>query len=720
MARRVAAFLTGRYTRWIVVIFWIAVAAGLSPFAQKLNDPSSGVQKNDVSAWVPPNAEATKVLKQAMKFQPSDTMATIVVYDRGGAPTTPADIGKAQADAAAFKGVKDVLPAIQGPMPAKDGQALQTLIQIHIGKEGWGGATKAVDKMVDIAKKDANGLDVHVTGQGGYAADSGKIFTQSGNLFAITIGVVVVVLIIAYRSLVLWVRPLLAAIVALWVSEGLVDLLAEHAGLTVNAQSGFILTVLVFGAATDYAMLQVARYREELRRHESQYEAMAEAWYRSSEAIIASAATVAVSMLVLLFAELNSTKGLGPVCAVGIVVSLLVMLTLLPARLVRGPWLWFAYKRTRGRWVFWPSNPKYGSAEPTESGLWARVGRRVAARPRLVWIGTVVVLGALATGLAGLNADGIPNKHGFTKTTQAVTGEDIQAKHFPAGSGDPVFVIANASAAEQVKTAFAGTPGVAAVDPHAKVLDGKAFILGTLKDGTDSSAGVADVKRIRAAVHAVPGADAQVGGSTALKLDMEDAATHDSQLIIPVILLVVFVILALLLRAIVAPLLLIATVILSFAASLGVSSLVFNHVFHFAGADAAFPLLSFTFLVALGIDYNIFLVTRVREEAKRGGTRRGALAGLSATGGVITAAGVVLAGTFAGLGVMPLTFAAELAFTVAFGVLLDTIIVRSVLVTALTLDVGRFMWWPGKLFRRTDDAPPAAGEDDLEPALAGR
>lgn len=720
MVRRVAAFLSGRYTRWFVAIFWVALMAGLSPYATKLDDPSSGIQKNDVSAWVPPNAEATKVIKQAMKFQPSDTMPTVVVYDRGGAAVTPADIAKAQADSAAFTGVKDVIGQPQGPIPAKDGKAIQTLVTLHMGKEGWGGVTKSVDKMLGIAKKDAGTLNIHVTGQGGYAADSGKVFGGSAKLFLFTVLVVIGVLVIAYRSLVLWVRPLFAAVVALQVSKGIVYLLAKYAGLTVNGQSSFILTVLVFGAATDYAMLQVARYREELRRHESQYEAMAEAWYRSSEAIVASAATVAVSMLVLLFAELNSTKGLGPVCAVGIIVSLVVMLTLLPARLVRGPWLWFAYKKTHGRWVFWPSMPRFGSAEPTESGLWARMGQRVARHPRLTWIGTAIVLAAMAAGLAGLKADGIPNKHSFTKTTQAVVGEEIQAQHFPAGSGDPIYIVANASTADQVRTTFEGTAGIANVAPQPKILNGKAFIVGTLKDGADSPAALETVKRVRTAVHAVPGAEAEVGGSTALKLDMETAATRDSKVIIPLVLIVVFVILALLLRALVAPLLLIATVILSFAASLGTSALVFDHVFHFAGADAAFPLLAFTFLVALGIDYNIFLVTRVREEAKRAGTRRGALNGLSATGGVITAAGIVLAGTFAGLGVLPLTFAAELAFAVAFGVLLDTIIVRSVLVTALTLDVGRYMWWPSKLFRRTDDAPPAAGEEDLEPAFAGK
>ncbi len=722
MVRSVANFLSGKRTRWFVVAFWLVVTVVMAPFAGKLNDQGAhSVQKNDMSAWLPPDAEATKVLKQAAKFQPSNTMPAIVIYDRGGAPVTDADVAKATADIAFFKTVPNVDPAIQGPIKAKDGQALETLISINLGHQGWGAATKAVDKMIDRATANAGGLSVHVTGQGGYAADSGKIFTGSNNLEFITIAVVILVLLFAYKSPVLLIRPLFAAIVALIVSQGVVYLLAKYAGLTVNAQSSYILTVLVFGAATDYALLLIARYREELRRHESQYEAMGEAWYRSAEAIVASAATVAVSMLVLMIAQLNSTKGLGPVCAIGIGVALLVMLTLLPARLVRGSWLWFAYRKTHGRWVFWPAMPKFGSTEPTEGGLWARMGRRILGRQRLVWVGTAVVLGALSLGVFSLKADGIPNKHSFTKTTQAVTGEDIQAKHFPAGSGDPIYVVTSADKADQVKSALAGVSGVAQVLPNVAVKDGQAFILANLKDSPDSSAAGKTVERARTAVHAIPGANAQVGGSSAIKLDMENAAARDSKVIIPVVLLVVFLILAVLLRALIAPLLLILTVILSFGAALGVSAWVFNDVFHFAGADASFPLMAFTFLVALGIDYNIFLVTRVREEAKRGGTKRGALTGLAATGGVITSAGLVLAGTFAALGSMPMTFTAELGFTVAFGVLLDTLIVRSVLVTALTLDVGRFMWWPSALFRRKDDGlEPPAGEEDRAPAYAGQ
>jgi RND superfamily putative drug exporter len=297
-------------------------------------------------------------------------------------------------------------------------------------------------------------------------------------------------------------------------------------------------------------------------------------------------------------------------------------------------------------------------------------------------------------------------------------GEEIQSRHFPAGSGDPVYVVAKAASAEQVKTALSGVPGVAHISTP-MIKDGEAIMLGELKDAPSGTAAMRTVEQARTAVHKIEGADAQVGGNTAIILDTQEAAARDSQVIIPIVLVMVFLILALLLRAIVAPLLLMATVVLSFGAALGVSSLMFNHVFHFAGAEASFPLLTFVFLVALGIDYNIFLVTRVREVTLLHGTRRGALMGLSATGGVITSAGLVLAGTFAAMASLPLVFAAELGFAVAFGVLLDTMIVRPVLVTALTLDVGRWMWWPSKLFRHHDDPQPPAGKPDLVPALTG-
>ncbi|WP_326692479.1 MMPL family transporter [Streptomyces sp. NBC_01795] len=691
MLRRMASLPGGRVAKWVILALWVALLVPALMLAGKLGD----VEENDNSAWLPGNAESTKVVERTEKFQLGDTVPAIVIYDRPEGVTS-ADMAEARADAEDFKAIKNVVGQPQGPLKAKDGKAIQTVVQVHKDKTGWEGIGEVVDAMNAVGEKSAGGPGFHVTGPGGYASDSIKAFSGGGGLTTITALVVVVILLLTYRSPVLPLLPLLTVGVALVTSEAVIYLLAKNAGLTVNKQTSFILTVLVFGAATDYALLLISRYREELRRHEDRHEAMAEALRRSSPAIIASAATVAVSLMLLMLATLNSTKGLGPACAVGVLVGLLAMVTLMPALLV-----------ICGRWIFWPVKPLYsksphgaaGAAGAAEESVWTRVGTAVSGRPRVVWIGTSLVLGVMALGALGLKADGLSNKDQFTNEPQMAVGEEIQAKHFPVGSGDPIYVVAKAASAEQVRTALSGVTGVAAVSAP-MVEDGEAVLLGELKDDPSSTAAMRTVEQSRTAVHRIEGADARVGGNAAVVLDTQEAAARDSKVIIPIVLIVVFLILALLLRAIVAPLLLMATVVLSFGAALGVSSLVFNHVFHFAGAEASFPLLTFVFLVALGIDYNIFLVTRVREVTLLHGTRHGALMGLSATGGVITSAGLVLAGTFAAMASLPLVFAAELGFAVAFGVLLDTMIVRSVLVTALTLDVGRWMWWPGKLFRR--------------------
>jgi RND superfamily putative drug exporter len=334
----------------------------------------------------------------------------------------------------------------------------------------------------------------------------------------------------------------------------------------------------------------------------------------------------------------------------------------------------------------------------------------VAARPRVIWITTAAVLGILALGLTGLKAHGLTNAQSFRGHPDSVIGETVLARHFPAGAGQPVIVIGNENAAAPLRAAFAATPGIAGVTPPAS-RGGHAYLEGTLSTPPDSQAAYDTIDRVRSAVHAVPGAGAKVGGNTAINLDVARASAHDRDLIIPIILGVVFIILALLLRALVAPLILTATVVLSFAAALGVSAFFFDHVFGFGGADTSFPLFVFVFLVALGIDYNIFLMTRVREEAMKTDARRGALIGLAATGGVITSAGLVLAGTFAALATIPATFLTELGFAVAFGIMLDTIVVRCLLVTALNLDIGRWMWWPSKLAQKPDPAREELSED---------
>jgi putative drug exporter of the RND superfamily len=695
-ASRIAEIPAGSWTKWLVVGFWLVVVVVAFPLSNKL----MGAEKNDASAWLPANAESTQVLDLQSHFQSPNIFPAVVVYDRASG-LTAADRAKAAADARSFAGLHGVgAGQVTGPIPSADGKAIQTIVSVNLGTQGWNGAATAAGSIRAITGSNADGLASHITGPLGNAADSSKVFKGiDSTLLYATLAVVIVILLITYRSPVLWLLPVLSAGVALITAQAVVYLLAAHAGLTVNAQSAGILLVLVFGASTDYALLIVARYREELRRHDRRHAAMAEALRRAGPAIIASGSTVIVAMLTLSVAELNSTKSLGPVLAIGVAVGMLAMITLLPALLVIFP-----------RGVFWPYRPAYGSPEPTTRGVWARVGWGIAPRPRLVWVTTAVVLAVLALGLTGLKASGLTSAQSFRGHPDSVTGEAVLAAHFPAGAGQPVIVIGNQNAAAALRAAFAATPGIAGVTPPA-ARAGHAYLEGTLTSPPDSAAAYATIDRVRAAVHAVRGADAKVGGNTAINLDVQRASAHDRNLIIPLILAVVFIILALLLRALVAPLILTATVVLSFAAALGVSAFFFNHVFHFGGADTSFPLFVFVFLVALGVDYNIFLMTRVREEASRRDARRGALTGLAATGGVITSAGFVLAGTFAVLATIPATFLTELGFAIAFGILLDTIVVRSVLVTALNLDLGRWMWWPSKLAHKPDPAPAELSQE---------
>ena len=686
---RIAALPCGRRTKYLVVVFWIVVIALTGSLAGKLQ----GAEKNDASSYLPASAESTQELNLQAKFTSKNLNPAVVVYQRPSG-ITPADLRKAAADARRFAALPAVAGRVAGPIPSADHRAIETIVGSDLGYQA--NISGFVNGLRATASAGNPGVSVYVTGPAATASDELKIFKgiDSTLLFA-TLAVVIVLLLLTYRSPVLWLLPIVSAGVALTIAEAVIYLLTQH-GLTVNGQSGGILVVLVLGAGTDYALLIVARYREELRRHEDRHEAMAEALRRAGPAIIASGATVIISMLCLLIAKSADISGLGPVAAIGIAVALLAMITLLPALLV-----------ICGRWIFWPVRPRYGSAEPTQGGFWARIGQRIAVRPRMVWVVTAVLLACATLGLIGFKIGPLTTAQSFRGTPASVAGEQVLARHFPAGAGEPVAVIGNASAAAPLRAALARTPGIAAVAPP-QVKDGLVYLQGTLGSKPDSQAAYATIDRVRASVGAVPGADAKVGGASAINLDVERYATHDRNVIIPLVLLVVLIILALLLRAIVAPLILMGTVVLSFGAALGLAALAFRYLFGFAGADTSTPLFVFVFLVALGIDYNIFLMTRVREESARSGTRRGALTGLAATGGVITSAGLVLAGTFAMLGTLPLVTFTEIGFTVALGVLLDTIIVRSVLVTALNLDIGRLMWWPSRLASRAAEESSAA------------
>jgi RND superfamily putative drug exporter len=692
-AASVTLIPAGRRTKWAVLVFWLVLVAVAGPLSGKL----TGAEKNDTASWLPSNAQSTQVLNLRSQVVSPNVFAAVVIYDRPSG-LTAADKAKVAVDIAEFGRVNGALKGqVTGPAPSADGQAAQVIVPVNLGSGGYNAASPAADSLRSIASSGANGMSVHVTGPLGFAADSGNAFKGiDGTLLFAALAVVIVLLLITYRSPVLWLLPVISAGVALVTAQAVIYLLAKHAGLTVNAQSAGILDVLVFGAGTDYALLLTARYREELRRHENRHAAMAVALRRAGPAIVASAGTVIISLLTLSLADLNSTKSMGPVLAIGVAVSLLSMMTLLPALLV-----------ITGRWVFWPAKAGYGSDEPTTRGLWARVGNTISARPRVVWIATAVVLGAIAVAGTGLQAHGLTNAQSFRGHPDSVAGQTVLDQHFAGGAGQPAQVFGSPSSGPQLAAALRSVDGLTAVTKPVTVV-GHSYLEATLTGAPDSQAAYDTVTRARAATAAVPGADAIVGGNSAVNLDVQQAAAHDRTLIIPIILAVVFVILVLLLRALIAPIMLMATVVLSFGTALGISALFFNHVFNFDAADTSFPLFLFVFLVALGIDYNIFLMTRVREESARQGPRRGALTGLSVTGGVITSAGAVLAGTFAVLSTLPVTFLTEIGFAVAVGVLLDTIIVRSVLVTALNLDLGRWVWWPSRLSRAA--GPPPAEE----------
>ncbi|WOT38171.1 MMPL family transporter [Streptomyces coeruleorubidus] len=702
MKQGVAHLVCGRRAKWLVLVLWVVVLFVAAPFAMKLTD----AQDNDASSWLPGSAESTQVLEISEDFRPEQIPA-IVIYARDGGLTAQ-DRAEIAEDVRQLKELRDhgIRGAeTRGPVFDRpdDPRAAQVFVPITMDEEGWERISPAVDSIRDDVGEGGGGLAVHITGPGGTSADFAEAFEgiDSTLLFSAMV-VVIVMLLITYRSLTLLLVPLVSVVCALFASQALIYLLAEHAGLTVNGQSAGILTVLVFGAGTDYALLLVARYREELRRHEDRHEAMALALHRAGPAVLASGATVVLSMLVLLAAEMNSTSGLGPVAAIGVAVALLAMMSLFPALLV-----------IFGRWIFWPVIPHFGTPDPTERGVWARMGRRIARRPRTTWAATALALAVCSLGLIQLRAEGIGNADAFTGKPDSITGQEVSARYFPAGSGDPLVIVSNQAQAEQVGRAAAATQGVVpqslGLPPGTKpAFEGKVLFEATMTAPADSEAAKETVERVRDAVHAVPEADAQVGGGTAALLDMDEATTHDNMLIIPLVLVVVLLILCALLRALIAPLLLIGTVILSFAAALGISALAFRYVFDYAGEATDFPLFVFVFLVALGIDYNIFLTTRIREEAGRQGTRPGVVTGLATTGAVITSAGLVLAGTFAALGTLPMVAFAEIGFAVALGVLIDTFIVRSVLVTSLFLDVGPKVWWPHRLAK--EDGGAAARE----------
>jgi RND superfamily putative drug exporter len=670
---RLLRWLTGRRTKFVVLAGWILLAGIAAPIGLKLTE----VLNNDQLGALPASAEAQVAsAREANAFPRPDGKVAVIVYAREGG-LTRLDWDKVDADRGALG------PYAQGGQvaaatPSEDHAA--ALLQFAVVNDD-----SAVQRIRDQIAKDApDGLRVALTGSAGGDDDLFDAFAgMDVALLITTVAAVAMILILTYRSPVLWLIPLIAVGIASQVAAAGVYLLARHAGLTVDFQSQSILTILVFGVGVDYALLLISRYREELRRHSDRHRAMEIALRRSLPAVAASAGTVGLALLCLFAADLPATRGLGPVLAVGVATAFAVMATLLPAVVL-----------LFGRWVFWPFIPRV-TAAGEQHRVWRGVAVRVGRAPRLTWLATAAALVALTGGITKLSV-GLPGDEAFTKEVGSVAGMHLLEAHYPGGATAPAVILAAAGTAQSVSDAARATSGVAVVRPPQMSADGRwARIEAVLTDDSQSAASVSTVDRLRDAVHAVPGADAVVGGEPAVTADARATAARDVRVVMPLILAVVVLILVLLLRALVAPLVLLASVVLSYAAALGVGGLVlsamgYHHLWE------AIPLQTFLFLVALGIDYTIFLMTRAREEVARTDHRTGVLAALTVTGGVITSAGVVLAATFAALTVLPLVPSVQTAVIVVAGILIDTLLVRTLLIPAIALDLGRRTWWPGR------------------------
>jgi RND superfamily putative drug exporter len=700
-----------RRLQWLVpvlfIIGWVVFLGVGGHYIGMLGE----VVKNDNAAFLPADAEATQVAEIGPDFFGAEQIPAVVVYVRDSG-ITDADRSAVTGDIQFIQSVEGVAGQVAGPIPAADGRALQIVVPLSTA----GDATVLPTAVEDIRERAQShlGLTAHVTGPGGMAGDFATIFEDADVrlLFIATIAVFII-LVLVYRSIILPVVVLLTAQLAQTLASVAVYFLARDDVINLNGQSQGVLILICIGTATDYALLIVGRYREELRDRESKYEALLASVRRSAPTILASGVTVIIAMMCLLLSELSSNRGYGPVLALGICASLFATLTFLPAVLA-----------LLGRAAFWPVRPMYGSEHKLDHGLWGRTARVISHRPRAVWVATAVVLVAFAAFLPSFKASGSPMSAQFLgDKPDSVIGLDVLAQHYPAGAGAPALIVGPATAQAELTRAAEAVAGVDGVTPHSdtpgpnapsKVVDGRVLLEATLSDPSDSSAAEDTVVRLRDAVHAL-NADARVGGTTAINIDTIAAGWADLKTIIPLVLVVVLLLLIVLLRALVGPLLLIATVVLSVAATVGLSAIAFNGIFDFPASDASLPLFCVVFLIAVGVDYNIFLMARVREESARlRDTHQGVVRGLTTTGGVITSAGVVLGVTFSLFAVLPFLPLVQIAFLIVAGILIDTFIVRALLVPAASYDAGRAIWWPSSLSRQRADT--SSGAADKEPA----
>jgi RND superfamily putative drug exporter len=688
---KLARPVAGRRSKFVAIGAWILLVAGLAPFAGKFE----GAQKNEPSSFLPEDAESVEVLKAAQTFQSGDaTIATIVFYDPSGLNGAERQAIETALDGLAGGAIPGAARATP-PRYSRDGNAAVAAIPI-VAEGDSDVLVDAVDTIRSTLEATLPPtVETKVTGPAGFSADASAAFEgiNSTLLFA-TVALVFVLLVLIYRSPIFWVLPLFAVVLAEGVVRGFGYGLTQ-AGVVINGQTGGILLVLVFGAGTDYALLLTARYREELLRREDKHEAMQVALVRAGPAMLASAGTVVAALLCLTLASVNSTAGLGPVGALGVSVAAAAMLTLLPGLLLVG-----------GRRAFWPYVPRVGSGARTgrRRGVWERLGTWIERRCRAVWIVAALGLGVLALGVLTLD-DNLTTANSFRGSVESAQGQKLIAQSFPAGASAPTVVLARDR--EKLAPALAAArsaEGVATVG-QPELGDTGARFLVTLTSDPFGKEAFRLIPGLRAELRAAAGESVLVGGPTAEETDLRKAIERDTNLLVPLVLLVVFIILIVLLRSLIAPLVLIASVVLSFLAALGGSLLLFELFADFPGEDPSYPLFAFIFLVALGIDYNIFLMARVHEEAFELPTRAAMLKGLAVTGGVITSAGIVLAGTFAVLAVLPLVALTQIGVTVAFGVLLDTFVVRSILVPAVTIDLDERIWWPSALARRLRTDP---------------
>ncbi|MDR6863453.1 MMPL family transporter [Phycicoccus sp. 3266] len=693
-AGRALGGLVGPRVKWLVVVVAILVSGAAFAFAGEPEAVST------TAASLPDSAEAAQVNALREKLPSSGVTPAIVVYkaasgevdvkaveasrDRGvaavkqwapgagdqGASGAPAGSGGAPAGAippqlSADKGTALVIVPLKADLP--DGANSDAVAALRSAvREGL-----------------PAGLTATVTGGPAFGADIGAVFEGADiRLLGATAAVVAVLLLITYRSPWLWLVPLTVVGTGDQVASKALTVLSRISDVRADGAVTGITSVLVFGAGTNYALLLIARYREELRRTEDRHEAMRAALRSAAPAILASGGTVTLALLSLGLADDPFARSLGYAGALGIVVALLYALLVLPAAMV-----------LFGRRLFWPFVPRVGTLDPSHAGVWRRLGDAVTGRPVVVAVSSVAVLVVLALGGLSLSVGQSPNEQ-FLKKPEAVVGQEQLAAAFPAGTSEPATIITKASAAGAVTEAAKGVDGVK--DVRQAGGDDRLVELSAVLDASPGTTKAFDqVKALRAAVHAVPGADALVGGSDAEALDAKTTADRDRVVLFPLILGIVVVVLLLLLRSVVAALVLVTTVVATYVASLGASWFAFQHLLDYPPLAVSTPLLAFLFLVALGVDYNIFVATRAREEASEGAPAREAIVrALAVTGGVITSAGILLAAVFAVLGVLPLVQLAQIGVIVGFGVLLDTLVVRSILVPALVSLLGERFWWP--------------------------